>query len=61
VSRCEHRHTRSSYLAAISQLRFDSEGRAYHDKKRAEGKSTKEAIRCLKRKISDAVYRRSAT
>lgn len=46
------------YLAAISQIRFDTEGLAYYDKKRAEGKSTKEAIRCLKRRISDAVYRR---
>jgi len=46
------------HIAAVSQLAYESEGRAYYDRKRAEGKSGKEAIRCLKRKISDAVYRR---
>jgi hypothetical protein len=44
-------------LAAISQLRFDTEGRAYYDRKIAEGKSSKEAIRALKRKISDRIFR----
>lgn len=34
-----------------------SEGRAYYDKKRAEGKTPKEALRALKRRISDALYR----
>ena len=45
------------YIAAISQLRFDTEGRAYYERKLAEGKSTKDAIRSLKRRISDRVYR----
>jgi transposase len=31
---------------------------AYYDKKRAEGKTPKEALRALKRQISDAVYKR---
>jgi hypothetical protein len=44
-------------IAAISQLRFDTEGRAYYDRKIAEGKSSKDAIRALKRKISDRIYR----
>jgi len=35
-----------------------SEGRAYYDRKLAEGKTKKEAVRALKRRISDAVYRR---
>ena len=45
------------HIAAISQLRYDSEGRAYYERKLAEGKSSKDAIRALKRRISDRVYR----
>ena len=32
-------------------------GRAYYDLKRASGKSSMEAMRCLKRRLSDTVYR----
>ena len=46
------------HIAAVTQLRNDTEGRAYYDRKIAEGKSSKEAIRALKRKISDRVYAR---
>src|SRR5205823_46417 len=35
-----------------------SPGRAYFDRKIAEGKTGKEALRCLKRQISDAIYAR---
>jgi transposase len=45
------------HIAAISQLRLDTDGRAYYRRKRAEGKKPLEAIRCLKRRISDAIYR----
>ncbi len=45
------------HIAAISQLRFDTEGRSYYERKLAEGKSSKDAIRALKRRISDRVYR----
>ncbi len=45
------------HIAAVTQLRHDTNGRIYYDKKIAEGKSPKEAIRALKRRISDAVYR----
>ncbi len=48
------------HIAAISQLRYDSEGRAYYDRKIAEGKSSKDAIRALKRRISDRVYQHLA-
>jgi hypothetical protein len=41
----------------ISQIRLDTEGRAYYRRKRAEGKKPLEAIRCLKRRISDAINR----
>jgi transposase len=45
------------HIAAVTQLRHDTNGRIYFDKKIAEGKTTKEAIRALKRRISDAAYR----
>ena len=46
------------HLAAICQVRQPhSDGRAYFDRKLAEGKSKKDAIRSLKRHISNAVYR----
>ena len=46
------------HIAAVTQLRHDTNGRAYFDKKIAKGKTPKEAIRALKRRISDAVCRR---
>ena len=49
------------HMAAVSQLRYPSEGRTYYDKKIAEGKTSKEAIRALKRRISDVIYRRLLT
>ncbi|WP_220794060.1 IS110 family transposase [Nocardioides pelophilus] len=45
------------HMAATSQIRLDTEGRAYYRRKRAAGKTHLEAMRCLKRRISDAVYR----
>ncbi len=45
------------HMAAVTQIRFDTPGRVYYDKKLAEGKTKKEALRALKRRISDAVYR----
>ncbi len=49
------------HVAAISQISRPGEGRDYYDRKRAEGKSPKEAIRCLKRRISDRVYNHLVT
>ena len=46
------------HIAAVTQLAHDTPGRAYYDRKRAEGKNDKDAMRALKRRISDAVYRR---
>jgi transposase len=45
------------HIAAISQIRLDTDGRAYYRRKRAEAKKPLEATRCLKRRISDAIYR----
>ena len=44
-------------VIAISQLRHDTIGRRYYDRKIEQGKTSKEALRALKRRISDTVYR----
>lgn len=50
------------HMAAICQLRQPHcEGRAYFERRVADGKTNKEAIRSLKRHISNAVYRQLAT
>ena len=49
---------RAIHMVAISQIRHkDSEGRAYFERKIAEGKTKKESVRSLKRQESNAVYR----
>jgi transposase len=46
------------HIAAITQIRFaHSPGRAFFERKVVEGKTKKEAVRALKRRISDVVYR----
>ena len=46
------------HMVAICQIRqTNSEGRAYFERKVAEGKTKREAIRSLKRQISNTVYR----
>ena len=45
------------HTMAVVQLRNATEGRAYFDRKKASGKSSNEAMRCLKRRRSDAVFR----
>ncbi len=45
------------HIMAIVQLRSPTEGRAYYDRKKAAGKTSMEAMRCLKRRLSDVVYR----
>ena len=44
------------HMVAVCQARSDARGGTYYRKKIAEGKSRKEALRCLKRRISDAVF-----
>ena len=47
------------HMAAVTQVRHrHSQGRAYYDKKLAEGKTPKEALRALKRQVSDAIFTR---
>jgi transposase len=45
------------HIAAIVQIRHDTEGRAYYRRKLAAGKTAMEALRCLKRRLSDVIYR----
>jgi transposase len=45
------------HIAAVTQIAHDTPGRVFFDRKVAEGKTRKEALRSLKRRISDAVYR----
>lgn len=45
------------HIMAVVQLRNPGPGRDYYDKKRADGKGSMEAMRCLKRRLSDIVYR----
>src|SRR5262249_6789224 len=55
--RANRRLNHAIHMAAVTQIRYrHSPGRAYYDKKLAEGKTPKEALRCLKRQISDAIY-----
>ena len=49
------------HIAATTQIRLDTEGRAYYRRKLAAGKTRAEAMRCLKRRISDALYRQLRT
>ena len=49
------------YIAAIVQIRHDTPGRAYYRRKIAEGKTPLEALRCLRRRLSDVVYRQLVT
>jgi transposase len=45
------------HMAAIAQIRLGGEGRTYYLRKLDEAKTRKEARRCLKRRLSDMVYR----
>ena len=46
------------HMIAVTQIRHpDSEGRRYYDSKLEAGKTRREAMRSLKRQISDRVYR----
>ena len=48
---------RTLHIMATVQLRNPTEGRAYYDRRKADGKTSNEAMRALKRRLSDIVYR----
>ncbi|GAA1630647.1 IS110 family transposase [Actinoplanes couchii] len=61
LSRAGNRRiNRVLHIMAVVQLRNDTEGRRYYRRKLAEGKTTMEAMRALKRRLSDVVYRQMA-
>ncbi len=45
------------YIAALANKRYHEPGREYYARKLAAGKGKKGALRCLKRRLSDPVYR----
>lgn len=45
------------HMIALAHRRFDPRGRAYYARKLAAGKGSKGAMRCLKRRLSDVVFR----
>jgi len=58
LSRAGNRRiNRVLHIMALAELRNDTEGRAYYRRKLATGKTTMEAMRCLKRRLSDVVYK----
>jgi transposase len=58
LSRAGNRRlNKAIHVAAIVQIRFDCPGREFYLRKLEEGKSKKEAIRALKRHITDAIWR----
>ena len=58
LSRAGNRRiNRVLHIMAVAALRNDTEGRAYYRRRLAAGKTTMEAMRCLKRRLSDLVYR----
>src|SRR5213075_2759715 len=57
LSRAGNRRiNRVLHIMAVVQLRHDTEGRAYYRRKLAAGKSPMEAMRSLKRRLSNVVY-----
>jgi transposase len=58
LSRAGNRRiNRVLYMAGIVQLRNDTEGRAYYRRRLQQSKTSMEAMRCLRRRLSDVVYR----
>jgi transposase len=58
LSRAGNRRiNRALHIMAVVQLSHDTKGRAYFRRRVAGGKTTMEAMRALKRRLSDVVYR----
>jgi transposase len=59
LSRAGNRRiNRTLHIMAVVQLRNPTQGRAYFDTKKAAGKTSMEAMRALKRRLSNVVYAR---
>jgi transposase len=46
---------------AVTQIRMDGLGKTYYEKKRAEGMTTPEALRCLRRRLARVVFNHMTT
>jgi len=58
LSRAGNRQiNRTLHIMATVQLRNPTEGRDYYDRRKADGKTSMESMRALKRRLSDIVYR----
>ena len=58
LSRAGNRQiNRVVHIMATVQLRNQTEGRAYYDRRKADGKTSMEAMRALKRRLSNIVYK----
>ena len=51
------RLNRAIHIVALTQRRCEPLARAYYEKKRAEGKTARAAMRCLKRRLVDVLFR----
>lgn len=45
------------HVVAVSNKRYDPRGKTYYERKLAAGKGKKGSLRCLKRRLSDVVFR----
>jgi transposase len=62
LSRAGNRRiNRALHIMAVVQLRTPTEGRAFFDAKKTAGKTSMEAMRALKRRLSNVVYARMVT
>ncbi len=48
---------RALHIVALVQRRCEPRAQAIYEKKRAEGKTGRAAMRCLKRRLVDVLYR----
>jgi transposase len=58
LSRAGNRRLNNAlHVVALSNKRYDLRGKAYYERKLAAGKGKKGSLRCLKRRLSDVVFR----
>lgn len=58
LSRAGNRRLNNAlHIVALSNKRYDPRGKAYYERKLAAGKGKKGSLRCLKRRLSDVVFR----
>lgn len=53
----DRRLNRALHMVTVTRMRSDPDTRAYVERRRAEGHTTKEIRRCLKRYLARQIYR----